>query len=72
MKGKRKKRGKRPLTYAITDVFESEIRSYVDAVHEKTRQSKGHIVSLLLVDGVRRAIQCYPVNTNNSISGEQR
>lgn len=51
---------KRALTYAITTERENEIKEYVDAVHAKTKQPKGHIVSELLIEGIRRAKNFYP------------
>lgn len=74
MKRHRRKTGeKRSLTYAITPERETEIREYVESVHEKTKMPKGHIVSELLVEAVRRAKNFYPVNSDfsdNSVSNQ--
>lgn len=40
---------KNPLTYAICDGFESEIRAYVDKTKKETGISKSRIVSNLLM-----------------------
>jgi len=57
---KPRKAAKQALTYAITTEREEEIKAFVDAVHAKTKQPKGHIVSELLIEGIRRAKNFYP------------
>ncbi len=57
---KPRKAAKQALTYAITTEREDEIKAFVDAVHAKTKQPKGHIVSELLIEGIRRAKNFYP------------
>ena len=52
---------KEALTYAITPAREDEIKSFVDAVHAKTRMPKEHIISELLIEGIRRAKAFYQV-----------
>lgn len=59
-KAKPHRTAKQALTYAITTEREDEIKEYVDAVHAKTKQPKGHIVSELLIEGIRRAKNFYP------------
>ena len=66
---------KKSLTYAITQEREEEIKKYVDTVHAKTRIPKGHIVSEILIEGIRKAKKFYPNNlvfSDNSEKEEEK
>ena len=59
-----KRRGKRYLTYAITEDLEDEIRTYVNAINKRTGITKQRIVSDLIVAGMRGK-KFYIVNQEN-------
>jgi len=56
-----RKQDTQDLTYAITKARQEEIRQFVDTVHARTGQPKGHIVSELLIEGIRRAKNFYQI-----------
>lgn len=62
--GKEQRKG--ALTYAISQDFEEEIRSYVDKVNRETELPKQRIVTELLIDAIRRAKKFCPNNSENS------
>lgn len=62
----RKQVKKYPLTYAIADFCEQEIREYVNSVNRATGLPINRIVSNLLLDAVRRAKNFYSSNSENS------
>lgn len=63
---------KRALTYAITQEREEEIKKYIDTVHAKTRIPKGHIVSEILIEGIRKAKKFYPNDLVFSDNSEKK